>query len=302
MQSLHLQETSVRYFLEVVRRGSVSDAAARLFVSGSAVSRQIAALESALGVALFERRPRGMVPTAAGELLAMYARRVTLDTDRVISDIEALQGLRKGKVRIATSSGFVLEFLPKVIANFQQQYPGIQFHVQVARTASVTTAILSGDADIGLTYSRAAEQGIHVEYRQNAPVLVIMRPEHPLSSCKTLTLAQLQAYPLALPDRENTVRQLFDVCCSRHQLVFEPALVSDSFEALTSFVLHGGGLSIAGEVTVRDRMKRGVLHGRLLRERGMADRSIEVQTLMGRILPEGARAFLATLTQQLAPT
>lgn len=301
MLSVRLQETSVRYFLEVVRSGSISEAAVRLFVSGSAVSRQIAGLESVLGVALFERRPRGMVPSAAGELLAAYARRATLEADRVVSDIEALQGLRKGKVRIASSAGFAIEFLPQVIADFRRQYPGIQFHLQVARPADVTTAILNGDADIGVTYSRAAEQGICVEYRQEAPVLVIMRPDHALATFRTVTLAQMQPYPLALPDRENTVRQLFDICCSRRQLVFEPALVSTSFEALTNFVLHEGGLSISGEVTVRHRMQRGELHGTVIRDRGMDGRVIEVQTLMGRTLPEGVRTFLAALTRQLPP-
>lgn len=299
MQSLALQETSLRYFLEVVKRGSVSDAANRLFVSSSAVSRQISALESTLGVKLFERLARGMKPTAAGELLAQYARRMTLEADRVVSDIQGLQGLRRGTVRIAASSGFTLEFLPSVIARFQQQYPGIQFYLHVARAAAVTTLIQSGDADIGLTYSRAAERDICIEHRQIAPTLAIMRTDHSLATQLFLTLDALRPYPLALPDRDHTVRQLFDVCCSQRQIVFEPVFVSDSFEALTNYVLHRNALSIAGEVTVRNRLRRGELKGLPLREQGMADRVIEVQTLMGRTLPDGARAFLAALTDAL---
>jgi DNA-binding transcriptional LysR family regulator len=200
MRSLHLQETSVRYFLEVVKRGSISEAATRLFVSSSAVSRQISALESLLGVPLFERRPRGMTPTAAGELLAMYARRMTLEADRVLADIDGLQGLYKGTVRVTTTSGFALEFLPSVIARFQRRYPGIQFQLHVARAGSVPATVLSGDADIGLTYSRAAERDICVEYQQTAPVMVIMRPGHPLARAPFVRLAQLQPYALALPD------------------------------------------------------------------------------------------------------
>ena len=61
-----LQEISLRYFLEVVRTGSVSEAAGRLDVAPSAVSRQIARIERELGTLLFERRARGMVPNAAG--------------------------------------------------------------------------------------------------------------------------------------------------------------------------------------------------------------------------------------------
>jgi len=162
MLSSRLQDTALRYFLEVVRSGSVSEAATRLNVSPSAVSRQVAALEDLLGVPLFDRRPRGMAPSAAGEMLAAHARRGALEADRVVADIKALQGLHTGLVRLCSSAGFAIEFLPRVMAQFRTQYPGIQFHVRVASPAAVTTAVLHGDADIGLTYSRAAERDISV--------------------------------------------------------------------------------------------------------------------------------------------
>ena len=78
--SLHaLQETAVRYFLEVVRTGSVKEAATKLNVAPSAVSRQVARLERELDTLLFDRHARGMVPNAAGELLAAHAKRVQQD-------------------------------------------------------------------------------------------------------------------------------------------------------------------------------------------------------------------------------
>ena len=110
MKHHHLQETSLRYFLEVVRCGSISEASTRLNVAGSAISRQIANLEQALGTPLFERRPRGMVASAAGEMLAAYAFRMALEADRLVQDVDALQGLRRGLVRVATSEGFAIEF------------------------------------------------------------------------------------------------------------------------------------------------------------------------------------------------
>ena len=299
LPSHRLQETSLRYFLEVVRCGSLTEAALRLSVSASALSRQIAMLEDLLGVPLFDRRPRGMVPSAAGELLAAHALRGALEADRVVSDIQGLQGLRRGLVRIASSAGFAIEFLPRVIAAFRERYPGIQFHLRVDKPMEVTVAVLRGDADIGLTYSRAAEQGIRIEHRQQAPVLAIMRPDHALAGHGSVTLAQMRGYPIALPPADNTVRQLFDIGCSERGIVFEPVLVSNHFETLTHFVLCGGGLSISGEITVRDRVRRGELHAAEIRERGMRGRSIELQTLAGRTLPEVVRTFLAYLREQL---
>ncbi len=300
--SLRLQDTALRYFLEVVRTGSVSEAATRLSVSPSAVSRQVATLEDLLGVPLFERRPRGMAPSPAGELLAAHALRNALEADRVVADIEALQGLRRGLIRVCCSAGFAIEFLPKAMAQFREQHPGMQFHLRVAAPAAVTQAVLNTEADIGLTYSRTAERDIEVQHRQVSPVIAIMRPDHPLARHASVTLAQMHPYPVALPERDNTVRQLFDIGCSQRQLVFDPVLVSNHFETLTHFVLHAGGMSISGEVTVRERVRRGELHAALIRERSMNGRAIELQTLAGRTLPEGVRAFIAHLRQQLPPT
>ena len=161
--SLRLQDTALRYFLEVVRTGSVSEAATRLSVSPSAVSRQVATLEDLLGVPLFERRPRGMAPSPAGELLAAHALRNALEADRVVADIEALQGLRRGLIRVCCSAGFAIEFLPKAMAQFREQHPGMQFHLRVAAPAAVTQAVLNTEAGIGLTYSRTAGRDIELQ-------------------------------------------------------------------------------------------------------------------------------------------
>ncbi|GAB2463577.1 MAG: LysR substrate-binding domain-containing protein [Comamonas sp.] len=295
MVSHRLQDTALRYFLEVVRSGSVSEAALRLNVSASAVSRQVAALEDLLQVPLFERRPRGMVPSAAGELLAAHARRGALEAERVVSDIQALQGLRRGHIRVCGSAGFAIEFLPRAIALFQARHPGMQFQLKVAAPAEVTLAVQNGDADIGLTYSRAAERDIAVQHRQVSPVIAIMRPDHPLARFASLTLAQMHPYPIALPDGGNTARQLFDIASGQRGLLFEPALESSQFEALIHFVLHGGGLSLGGEVTVREYVRRGQLHAAAIRERSLHGRAIELQTLTGRTLPQGVRAFLEHL-------
>ena len=124
MQNRVLQETAMRYFLEVVRTGSIKDAALKLNVASSAVSRQIARLEAELDTLLFERRSRGMVPNAAGELLAAHARRVQQDIERVTGEIHSLRGLRTGRVRIVSVEGFAYDFIPTLIAQFRERYAG----------------------------------------------------------------------------------------------------------------------------------------------------------------------------------
>ena len=195
---LLLQDTALRYFHEVAQCGSLTEASARLHVAASAISRQIAALEARLGTPLFERHPRGMVLNAAGEILADHARRAGLDAERALDEIKALQGLRSGKVRIASSDAFASEFLPRLCAAFQREHSGIVFEVTVLPTHEVSGAVRTGMADIGLCFSRAPEPGIAVACRVAAPVLALVASSHELAHERSVSLARLVRYPLAL--------------------------------------------------------------------------------------------------------
>jgi DNA-binding transcriptional LysR family regulator len=299
MRSHHLQETALRYFLEVVRRGSLTEASERLHVAPSAISRQIAGLETALGVQLFERHARGMVLNAAGELLAAHARRASLDAERTVEDILALEGLRSGKVHVAATDGFASEFLPALVVEFRRRFEGIFFELSVGTPAGVSDFVRNGDADIGLRFSRGPEKEIKIEYSQAAPMIAIMRPDHPLATSKAVTLKRMNAYPMALPKSDLTIRQLIDLACTRQQLRIEPVLTSNNIPILLKFVLEGGGISVSSEVSVHRLLTSGQLIAIPIRDRGLDMREIEVQTLAGRVLPHASQRFLDFLKQRL---
>src|SRR6516225_12498387 len=105
----------MRYVDEVARTGSIRKAAGHLNVTSSAVNRQILDLEEELGAPLFERRPRGVRLTAAGEVFVNFLRQHNGDVERMKSQIEDLKGLRRGTVRIG-SQALALEFLPREVA------------------------------------------------------------------------------------------------------------------------------------------------------------------------------------------
>jgi DNA-binding transcriptional LysR family regulator len=296
-----LQDTALRYFLEVVRCGSIREASQRLNVAGSAISRAITQLEALLEAQLFDRHARGMIPSAAGEVLAVHALKSAHDSERAVHDIQALQGMRRGRVRIAATEGFAMEFMPTLISDFVTQHPGIQFHLGVYPPAECTRRILHGDADIGTTMSRTPESGIQVEHAQPSPILAVMRPGHPLARFKQISLSQLLAYPIALPEPDTTVRQLFDIACSRQRLSFEPVLTSNYISSLFGFLRHTqDGVTIAGEISIRYQVERGEVACVGLRDRGLDLRNIEVQTLVGRTLSSSAQSFLAFLKERLS--
>ena len=92
---MNLLPTPLRYFLEVARTGSISEASERLHVATSAISRQVAKLEQDVGAPLFERRPRGMALSEAGEILVAYARRSSLEAEQVLADVHGARALQR---------------------------------------------------------------------------------------------------------------------------------------------------------------------------------------------------------------
>lgn len=298
-----LQEPAVRYFLEVVRAGSVKDAAQKLNVAPSAVSRQVARLEQELDTLLFDRHARGMVANAAGELLAAHARRVQQDIERVASDIEGLRGLRSGHVRVASTEGFAVDFLPTLIARFRDKHAGIRFHLDVCSPREVPRKIRDGEADVGLTLSAVSEPGIKIELRHASPILAVMAKGHPLAAQRQLSLRQVVAYPLGLPPEDSSVRQLFDISCSRQELRYVEALSSNHANALLSFAAAGGtSIAFYGELALRTLLKTKALVAIPLKDREMNERHLEVETLAGRTLPDAGQAFVQFLADAITAT
>lgn len=302
MRAYLLQDLALRYFSEVAHSGSLTEASQRLHIAASALSRQIATLESHLGSPLFERHPRGMVLTAAGEILLQHVRRTRLDAENALTDIEALQGMHAGCVRLATSDAFANEFIPRLCTEFQRCHAGIQFDVQSLPTPQVSDAVRAGDADIGLCFGTAPQKNVQVVYRQSAPVLAILPPEHPLAQHAALSLAQLSQYPLALPPPHAVARKIVNLVCNRQGLQLNPALESNNARTLQHFVVQGGGVSISSEISARYLVAEGLLAMRPLQDPGMDLRDVEVQTLAHRTLPLAAQAFLRLLQQRLPPS
>ncbi|MBD1553183.1 LysR family transcriptional regulator [Pseudomonas typographi] len=299
MQLYGVQSTALRYFLEVVRCGSISEASQRLNVAASAVSRQVAKLERDMDCSLFERRARGMVLSESGARLAAYARKSELEALQVISEIKELHGLQRGLVRIACSEGFAMEFLPKAIADFRNAYGGIHFTLEVFPPALATAKARSGEVDLALTFSLSPEREIKVEYAAVGVIHAIVSNNHPLATRAHVSLAELQPYPIALPMANTTLRQLFDICCGVQGLYFEPVLTSNYFGTLYRFVMDEGGISLAGELTVHNRIEHKELRALPITDAELQARRIELQSMAGRTLPSAVAAFRDFLVGRL---
>lgn len=135
----------LRYVDEIARCGSIRAAADRLHVAPSAVNRRLQDMELELDAPLFERLPRGMRLTAAGEMFIAYVRARQVELEQVRSRIEDLKGLRRGTVKLITSQGLAPSFVPQAIASFRQRHPLVEFQVQVGPCAGADGLAGHGD-------------------------------------------------------------------------------------------------------------------------------------------------------------
>ena len=175
----------MRYVDEVARAGSIRKAADQLNVTASAVNRRIMDLEEELGAQLFERRPRGVRLTAAGEVFVHYLREQSDDVDRMKSQIEDLRGLRRGTVRIACSQALALDFLPRQIADFRKRHPFVAFDVKVLDHEQAMAALAAYEVDLVLVFRPpflaelpAADEARAAPRRRDGGGSSARRPQH----------------------------------------------------------------------------------------------------------------------------
>lgn len=291
--------TQMRYFVEVVRTGSIREAADRLNVAPSAISRQIRNLEEEFGLPLFERHARGMIPNSAGEVYARYAREALLDQERVVSEIDDLKGLRRGHVRISSVEGVVANGLTHSLATFRERFGGVSFSLSITGTESVVAAVRDGDADIGIAFTSSPEPGVRYAFRFRDPLFAIMAPSFALTKQKRVSLAETLNYPVAVPQKSFGIRALIDARCRTAQLALRPTLETNSIEALRGFARSGSGITYLPRLTVNRELELGLVVAVPLSDRELQQATVDVCVLEGRTLPSAVSGFLKHLQVML---
>ncbi|MCC5809252.1 MAG: LysR family transcriptional regulator [Ectothiorhodospiraceae bacterium] len=278
----------LRYVDAVARTGSIRKAAERLNVVSSAVNRRILDLEAEIGTALFERLPRGVRLTPAGELFVAYLRRALADVDRVQSEIEDLEGLRRGVVRIAAIEGLATHFLPAVIHDFQREHPKVAFSTVICGRDEVVARVKRFEADLGLVFNPAPDADLRYLAEIEQRLCAFVPEDHSLAGRRSVRLSECVEYPLAVPDRSLGGRALLDAFLSKRSLRLEPSLESNSYELMRHFVMRTGGVYFQISMGAPPPGERSGLVAIPLEERGLASGKLVLCAERSRTLPVAA--------------
>jgi DNA-binding transcriptional LysR family regulator len=291
--------TSLRYFDAIVRLGSIRAAAQHLRIAQSAVSRQVQGLEDEVGAKVFERSRRGVQLTPAGSLLRDYVQEASFQAERLRSELDALQGLRRGTVRLHVIESAVPHLVPSAIGDFRRDHPGIAFSVVVAGSAQVLGAVKDAEADIGVAFGRSGMPELSVKGRVAEPLCAVMRADHPLAMLPSVTVRQTLQWPIGIPLTGGGTCALLNTTLAAEGLRLTPALETNSIDLLRRFVLAGEGITFLARLMVAGEAPDSRIAIVPVQDPPMVQSHVEVVTLRGRALPLAAEAFTAYLVRRL---
>jgi DNA-binding transcriptional LysR family regulator len=281
----------------IARAGSIRGAAEGLAITSTALNRRLLALEEELGVQVFERLPRGVRLSTAGELLIHHLRSQAADFEKLKGQIADLRGERRGHVAIACSQAFVPYFLPERIGSYRRDHPGVSFGVRVRDRTAAETALADHSADLALIFEPVRLSEVQVLASARQRIHAVMAADHPLAGQPTIRLRDCARFPLALPTAIYGVRHLIDLALIRTSIEIQPMIEADSFdflrhyprqERIVSFQIPVGLPASSPSLVMRPLDARDVPAGRLY-----------LCQLRSRTLPVAAAKFAALLEREI---
>lgn len=249
----------LKVFLAVAQAGSVSRGAETLHISQPAVTREIRELEASLGLALFDRHPRGVTPTEGGQRLLQFAERIFALEQAAERDLRDLAGLGHGELILGASATLGAYWLPPLLNRFREQHPGVFVSLQMSNTQEVLQQL--DDATISLGFVEGpfpvADYAHHLLARDQ--LLPVAGPAHPLAGRQGLYMAELQTHELYLREAGSGARASIEQAYRSHGLEARAAMIGGGTEPLKRLIAGGRGIAWLSQLVVEEELADGRL-------------------------------------------
>jgi DNA-binding transcriptional LysR family regulator len=292
-----VQVQSLEVFHAVARHRSITGAARALRYTQSAVSRQIAALETETGVQLFDRLPRGVALTEEGRCLLPHAEAVLDRLATARRDLDTLRGLGGGRLRVGAFPTAVAALVPRALATFRDAYPEVGLSLVEGMTPALLERLLAGDADVAVVSAApdrpldAARFDLH--HLLDERLLVAVPRGHRLARRRTVRLAELTGDSFiagSATDEDTLLRASLPPG-------FQPRvdIVAAEWTGKLGCVAAGLGVALIPALAVRATPADIVLLR--LRAEDASVRRVFAATVAGRSRPAAVTHFLAHLDQ-----
>jgi DNA-binding transcriptional LysR family regulator len=283
----------LKAFVEVAENGSVSRAAQAMHLSQPTISKRIAALESLLGLRLFDRVGRSLQLTDAGRTLLPHARRVLDGVEDGRRALTLLAETVGGRLSIGTSHHIGLHRLPPVLRRFTQRYPDVDLDLNFMDSEVACEAVIAGKLELGVvTLPSQKLAGLATLHVWADPLAVVVAPDSALARKRRVRLHDLALLPAVLPDERTYTHRIVTEALRRHGLAPRVRLATNYLETLKMLVAIGLGWSVLPRSMLDDSI-------RALRIPELAmQRELGAVWHERRTLSAAARAFVGALGER----
>jgi LysR family nitrogen assimilation transcriptional regulator len=292
----------LRYFTAIAENGSFSEAAARLHVAQSALSRQIGALEDELGVALFDRHARGVTLTPPGALLVERANRVLGEVAEARAEVMARARLPSGEAVIGTTSTTSRMLYGPLAERFAREFPAVQLRFMEGVPYQLLEGLDTGRIDVAVMVDPDPRAGQILEPLVSEQVYLIGRGDSPGMPRGPCDIHALRRMPLILLPRPAGSRVRLDHLAAEAGIELQVSHEVANVDVVKDFVARGLGFALLPHSSIMPYVAEsrfaavplnGVRISRTLVRRADRAPSPAVAALMDAIRDELARIIAA---------
>lgn len=286
----------LRYFIKVAETLNFSEASKELFITQSTLSQQISQLERELDQQLFLRNSHEVSLTEAGRLLLPYARETVNDADTCVQRLKDLKEMVTGELNIGVTFSFS-SIAAETLISFLKKYPHVKMNVVYLPMSELMEMLLRHELDLVLAfYPTEHDNRIESHVLFSNKLAVIVNENHPLARQKSLSLAELQRYSLALPTRGLQARNAFERMIGGNISKYKVKAEMNNVDMLFKVIRESNYVTILSESTVID--ERGLVAVPL----DVSDNEMEgcVHLLKNSYVKNSVQEFIRLLTQSMS--
>lgn len=287
---------TLKLFCSIVELKSFSRAAEAHYVTPSAVSQQVRALEKQWKTRLLERKGRGASLLPAGKILYKKARTILRHYDALNRLMGRNDAEISGTLRVAAIHGVGLHELPPYIKEFIRLYPKASVKLEYMPDRDVYAHVLKQKADLGIVSFPQARPRLQTLPFRKDKLALVCHPGHPLAKHKAVGLAKISGCSFVAFEKGIPTRKIVDRVLRQNNVPVRIAMEFDNIETLKKAIEVGAGVSILPEVTIQNELKLNTL--KKVSISGLAlIRPLGILLKKGREMPPSVLKFVDLLTQ-----
>jgi len=257
--SVPLDSRQLRAFSALARTGSFTLAAKELFLSQSAVSHSMKALEEDVGCRLLDRVGKKVFLTEAGEQLLTHAAKILREMKEARESLQQLGKWGKGRLRIGASATACQYIVPKALTDFKRRHGDCPINIEPGDTSLMIEALLAGRIDLAISLRPQPDESLEFRPLFTDELNYLVSPAHPWAARGSVPRDEVPRQNFILYNRSSYTARLIDDYFRQERIVLNTCIELGSMEAIKELVKLNLGVSIVATWIAREEIANGTL-------------------------------------------